>query len=65
MVTLVVDIYEPTHDYPIVVHKFQGDTRAEAEHYYRSHLKSDAFLRGCVRRGRFKRVTCTHRKYWE
>ena len=32
---------------PVVEHIFYGQTRAEAEHYERSHRKADSFLRGC------------------
>ena len=53
MVTFVVDTYEATHTYPIVTHRFSGDTRREALRYYQAHLQTDAFLRACVQRGRF------------
>lgn len=65
---LVVNIYEPRGaglDYPVVQHVFFGRTKAEADGYYRSHLKTDSFLRGCVTRRRWERVECEAELHWE
>jgi hypothetical protein len=63
---LVVDIYEPGggHDYPIVRHVFAGDTREEAEGYFDAHMKTDAFLRGCVTKQRWRDVDCDVEAWW-
>ncbi len=55
-----VDIYERMvgSAYPVVSHVFYGKTQAEAYGYYTSHLRTDAFLRGCVTRGRWSQVDC-------
>lgn len=66
MWTLIVESYEPSHRYPIVVHHFSGDTKQEAEGYYQAHLKSDAFLRQCMATGMFQgKVPCPSRVRWE
>lgn len=63
---LHVDIYEEAagDSYPVVQHVFRGKTRAEAMRYYRSHLHTDSFLRGCVERGRWRDVSCSIDRYW-
>jgi len=55
-----VDIYEALvgDDYPVVQHTFYGRTRAEALHYFQSHMVTDAFMRDCVNTGRWEQVTC-------
>lgn len=56
-----VAIYEAATNYaiPIVVHLFNGRTRAEAMSYHDAHLGSDAFLRDCEDKGCFaKSVPC-------
>lgn len=55
-----VDIYERAAGsaYPVVTHIFYGRTQEEANGYYRAHMQTDEFLRGCVQKGRWKRVAC-------
>jgi hypothetical protein len=65
---LVVDIFEPAGagtDYPVVQHTFYGRTKREAEGYFKSHMKTDVFLRDCVTRQRWERVACTATMRWE
>lgn len=59
----VVDIYE-RQPYPVLRHVFYGQTKEEAKGYFESHLKIDAFLRDCVRRGRWTTVKCRAETYW-
>jgi len=53
------------NDYPVVEHRFYGRTREDAHGYYRAHLKTDAFLAGCVERQRWSAVRCTVQTWWE
>jgi len=64
---LYIDIYEKETwgNYPVVQHVFRGKTRAEAMRYYRSHLHTDFFLRGCVERGKWRDVSCSFDRYWK
>lgn len=55
---IVSEIYETVHTYPIVIHIFQGGTAKQAAAFYKAHMLSDAFLRGCVEKGRFANFTC-------
>lgn len=58
---LTHDIYEPEGagtTYPVVRHQMFGRTREEAERYFRSHQKTDVFLRDCIRYGRWGQVQC-------
>ena len=57
---VVVDIREAAtgYAYPVVRHTFYGQTKAEAQRYFRSHMKSDAFMRDCIESGKFGPVTC-------
>lgn len=67
-VKLVVDIYEPKGagtDYPILRHEFYGKTKAEAEGYFRAHLGTDSFLRGCTQKRHYKSIECFADIYWE
>jgi len=52
---VVHSIYEESigDEYPVVQHTFMGRTRKEAVGYFRAHLKTDSFLRGCSERGQF------------
>ncbi len=55
-----VDITEAAtkHAYVIVRHEFAGRTVKEAYGYLTSHMKTDSFLRGCVRSGKWQSVRC-------
>lgn len=44
--------------YPVVVHRFNGQTRNQAEGYFHAHLKSDSFLRDCLAKQRFGDIEC-------
>lgn len=63
---LVVDIYEAEiPDYPVVTHVFNGKTKKEAIGYFKAHLTTDEFLRGCVNKGRWKTLDCRATAHWE
>lgn len=65
MWTLVVETFEPSHRYPIVEHRFRGDTKQEAEGYYNAHMRSDRFLRECIEHGMFDgSVRCRNNMRW-
>ena len=57
MWSLHIKIYEQP-PYPVVEHIFRGRTKREAMGYYESHLKTDSFLRDCVRHERFQGISC-------
>lgn len=63
---LRVSIYEKAvgDAYPVVVHSFLGKTREEAEGYYRAHLKTDTFFRGCVEKEQFDGIDCWTTEKW-
>lgn len=61
---LHVDIFEEDDRFAIVKHVFVGKTRREAMRYHRAHLKTDSFLRGCEKKGRFRGIRCRIRKHW-
>lgn len=51
--------------YPVVAHVFYGLTKAEAEGYFKSHCKTDVFLRDCVNKKRWDGVDCYATVGWE
>lgn len=62
---LWVDIFEPNSagmGYPVVTHIFKGLTKKEAEGYFKAHMGTDSFLRGCVTKGKFGQLDC--RTFW-
>jgi hypothetical protein len=59
-----VSIFETERPFPIVVHRFQGLTQAEALSYYQAHLKTDAFLRGCATTHQFGNTPCRTEARW-
>ena len=61
--TLVVETFE-AKPYPVVVHTFIGETKQEAFGYYRAHLKTDSFFRGCAE-GDFRGMECKNRMKWK
>lgn len=64
---LYVDIFEPAGagvGYPVVRHVFYGKTKGEAEGYFKSHMGTDTFLKGCVDRGRFETFDCIAEWRW-
>lgn len=62
---LVNRIYEPGTPYPVVEHRFFGQTKEEAEGTYHAHLAADAFLRGCVESGLYAgKVACRSEMFW-
>jgi hypothetical protein len=63
---LVVDIYEPesTTAYPVLRHVFYGASRDEAMGTFAAHMKTDEFLRGCVKKERWDGVDCVSRIRW-
>ena len=60
---LVSKIFEKK-PYPLVVHVFYGETKAEAEAYYRAHQNTDRFLSGC-KRGYFMNFRCREESYFQ
>ena len=55
-----MNIYEPMgvgEDYPVVQHNFFGRTKNEALHYFDSHMKTDAFLREGIEKGKYRGIT--------
>jgi hypothetical protein len=62
---LLVKAYESGTKHPVVVHTFVGETRAEATQYHKAHLKTDAFLRDCTRRGRWDGISCRVERRWQ
>lgn len=62
---LVVDTYEPGHEYPIVTHIFRGRDREQTLGFYNAHLRADAFLRECEKGLYAGKVRCRNRKISE
>ncbi len=63
-----VDIFEPDGagtEYPVVRHSFYGKTKEEAKGYFESHIKTDAFMKGCVEKDKFKQIKCQSKFSWE
>lgn len=65
MARLVVDIFEEGDRAPVVRHVFFGKSRSAALRILRAHMRTDSFLRGCVRRGKWKAVVCRAKRRWE
>lgn len=63
---LVVDIYEKAtkEAYPVVRHIFVGKTKDEAQGYFGSHMKTDEFMRDCVKKGKWEQVECRSVSHW-
>lgn len=55
-----VNIFEPLsksgNEYPVVQHNFYGKDQQEALHYFHSHVKTDAFLREGMEKGKFRGI---------
>lgn len=60
---LHVKVFE-NESYPVVEHIFRGKTKKEAEGYFRSHMKTDSFLRDCVNKGEFNGIDCRYTAQW-
>lgn len=54
---IISKIFENGIGFPVVVHAFNGTSLAQAQGFYQAHMKTDAFLRGCVS-GSFGRLKC-------
>lgn len=50
-----VDIYE-NGLYPVVQHVFYGKTIQEARGYFKSHMKTDEFMRDAVKYGEWRGI---------
>jgi hypothetical protein len=61
---LVVDIFEPDADFPIVRHVFAGRTKEEAQGYFDAHMTTDSFMSGCVTKARWRDVDCEAFARW-
>ena len=61
---LIVHTFEDGADYPVVTHIFNGSTREEAQGYYKAHLKSDRFLKGC-KGGNYQGLVCRNVQKWQ
>lgn len=59
---IVSRIYEDDLPFPVVEHIFNGQTLRQASAFYAAHLKSDAFLSGCVH-GTFRKTRCREEHY--
>lgn len=62
MIALVVRSFEGST--LVVEHRFFGETQEKAAAIYRAHLKTDAFLRGCVTAGAWTSVACRTESFW-
>lgn len=51
-------IFENDENDPVLTHIFYGSSPEEAEGIYASHMKTDAFLRGCTNTGHFGQIRC-------
>ena len=51
---MTVNIFE-RFPYPVVQHRFFGQTNDEVTGYYESHIQSDNFLRGILQSGTYKK----------
>ena len=63
-----VDIFEPEGagmGYPVVRHSFYGKSKKEAKGYFESHMKTDEFMRGCVKSGKWEKLKCKTKTKWE
>lgn len=59
------EIDDEGNESPVVEHIFFGETQAEAEHYERSHRKTDSFLRGCGDGERtWRGIRCYSQSWW-
>jgi hypothetical protein len=61
---IVSKIFEEGISFPVVTHVFSGMSVDQAQGFYRAHLKSDAFLRGCSA-GKFGSMRCREEHYAE
>ena len=61
----MVETFETKRTFPIVVHTFNGKTKTEAMGYFRAHLKTDSFLRGCTETGYYGLIPCRVSIYWK
>jgi len=63
---LSVDIFEESigEEYPVVTHVFYGKTKKEVLQYYKAHLKTDSFFRGCLESNNYKGIRCWSRTGW-
>jgi len=55
---IIADTYEGSDRTPVVRHVFYGKTQREARGIMRAHLKTDRFLRGCFKAGRYDGIAC-------
>ena len=51
---VIHDTFEAGQPMPVVRHIFYAPTREKAMAFYRAHLKTDAFMRECTRKGNFQ-----------
>lgn len=59
-----LEVDEATLAYPVLRHTFYGVTKDEAQGTFEAHLKTDAFLRGCVEKERWDGVHCVYVARW-
>lgn len=52
---VVVNIYE-NGSYPVVAHVFYGKTLSEARGYFRSHMRTDEFMRDAINHGEWNGI---------
>jgi hypothetical protein len=54
---IVAETWE-SKNYPVVIHVFIGQTRKEAQGYFRAHLTTDRFFKDCTEEGHFADFRC-------
>ena len=55
---IIADTFEGKDRTPVVRHVFYGKTEREARSIMRAHLKTDRFLRGCLKAQRYGAISC-------
>lgn len=55
---IVSRIFEGADTHPVVEHIFYGQTPQQAARIYEAHMRSDAFLSGCVLKQEFGTTMC-------
>ena len=55
---IISRVFESGAKYPAVVHTFYGSSLDQATRIFRAHMKSDAFLRDCIKKNTFADFSC-------
>ena len=62
---IVQNIYENEETEPTLTHVFYGETQERAQQVFDAHMKTDAFMRGCVTNDRFRDFACHAQNHFE